>query len=168
MSVLSPEKVLHLKDLGVEFKGTSLVWAEGNGHPLWDDTGECYYVGDGDFNLYTNEQIGDTDFDCIMKETTIPAPNFQEILKLLPNYIEASFSKKAYGDRGQNVKCGLTMELGAEGWSIDYTCELIDNYADIVRESATERSFTNENILTAAYDLLCWCAENKHLNNIQQ
>ena len=156
MSVLSPKEVLHLKDLGVEFKNTTCKWiilCDYEEIPILETVEST--------KLYQQDKVR---INC----KTLPAPNFQEILKFLPNYIEASFSKKVFGDNGQNVKCGLTIELGAEGWCIDYTCELMDNYAVVDRESATERSFTNENILTAAYDLLCWYAENEHLNNIQQ
>ena len=154
-TVLEPKEVLHLKNLGVEFEKTTCKWiilCDYEEMPILETVEST--------KLYIQDKVR---INC----KTLPAPNFQEILKLLPNYIEASFSKKAFGDNGQNVKCGLTIELGAEGWSIDYTCELMDNYAVIVIESATERSFTNENILTAAYDLLCWCAEKELLNNIQ-
>ena len=134
-TVLSPKEVLHLKDLGVEFKNTTCSWIT----PFESTESESWILEETE-----TAEVEIAKLESIFVKM-LPAPNFQEVLEKLPKIL---FLK--------TFSSYLVML-----WENTADCEI--GYTGI-----KSSRFKNNNILQAAYELLCWCAENKHLNNIQQ
>lgn len=149
----------HLKILGVDISGASMCWI--NEEHLVDCRNTVEQV-------FVNSNIS---FENDNKYT--PAFILQDILELLPQKINWEKDKKILNrkrvfDEDCDIIAHLDIALqpaticyevyGYEGleFSIPYKGERY-------REISTP--ITGDNILDASYKALCWCAENKLLNN---
>lgn len=148
---LTPEQVQELMNFGVEFEETACIWAESIGHPLWDDNGEPYYIGDGCHTLYLRNS---NDNDVWFEPTILPAPNFQEVLEILPT----SIKQRCLTGEQEVVSYILSIQRRfsiSNGSDSAFAMEYVYNPDDPF-EMCTMRCFSDTNPLIAAYDLLMW------------
>ena len=144
---LEPKEVLHLKELGVEFENTTLKWVRPNLNDMPDENREEWARWQLSISFTDDENI------CEI----LPAPCLSEVLEKLPKYIIYD-SKKFWQDVYYTNK---------QEWSIGYKNmeHLLGLYNDSLYKIIGLKYFYNSNPLQAAYELLCWCAENNYLEN---
>lgn len=120
--VLDIKQMQHLQELGLDTSNASMAW--------------CKYDGEKEnSHLLPKEECV---FERCLVVKYVPAYTLQDILELLPSYVN---------------------------WNrlfiIFNGCECIFQYA--LYESDPICSFFNEETIDAAYEMLCWCIENRYL-----
>lgn len=137
---LSIERMRHLRNLGVDTSKASMCWSKIIDGEFPKLIGSCYLIS------YDNKCQSNKSYEIIPVFTLI------DIMNLLPRYIN-------YND----ISCALEISPGGEcnsGWTVSYRA-----CADI-KFDTIHLTFSN-NVINAAYKMLCWCAENGYLNNNQ-
>lgn len=158
---LSIEQMKHLKDLGVDISKASMVyhiykdtideWIER------DDIVSSHFKIDEKSKAITSLDIRSSDEhlyhdmnDCSNYSCCAIIPTFtlQDILELLPKLI---VKNKSFLDIRPNI----------------IYSDLCISYMD-VNTNETILAFRSDNIIDAAYQMLCWVAENNYLNKEEQ
>lgn len=133
--VLSIERMLRLKKLGVDTRNASLTWVLYPANIRGDVTPTL--------TIWRWEQVKDE-----QKKVCVPSFTLQDIIAMLPEYIPVD-DEYAYDDEAEliiNKNSCRYVYLNCEG-CMSYT-------------GSNERS---NNILESAFNLLCWCVENGYL-----
>lgn len=132
---LTPEQVQELIELGVEFGETVDVWLRYPAkYDAPQDKEEWAYRR---FSRY--DIVAETN-----KINTTPAPNLQELIEVLPKYIE---------------QIGCTLSVKFLPSYAHYKERTVFRYVDI--SNVTTVYFGDENPLIAATNLLKWVVENR-------
>lgn len=133
--VLSIEQMQHLQNLGVDISKAKMAW---------------YAIYETEPNWYNELNIRDDVFD--KNYPSVPTFTLQDMLEMLPYEIEDYFRSN-----GKDFKSHARMKIityGNNKWQIIYR-EII-MYLYIFESSETD-------LLTCAYETLCWLAENGYL-----
>ena len=134
--VLSVAQMQHLQELGVDTSKASMRW---------------YATYEHNPNLY---ELG-------MRYSTfnfpsIPALTLQDMLEMMPGSIESD-----------NILYHFELlKLGSSTYSIGYkgiVDETVDENGDEINRIKYHMLLWNKNLLTCAYETLCWLVENGHL-----
>ena len=134
--VLSVAQMQHLQELGVDTSKASMRW---------------YATYEHNPNLY---ELG-------MRYSTfnfpsIPALTLQDMLEMIPGSIESD-----------NILYHFELlKLGSSTYSIGYkgiVDETVDENGDEINRIKYHMLLWNKNLLTCAYETLCWLVENGHL-----
>ena len=134
--VLSVAQMQHLQELGVDTSKASMRW---------------YATYEHNPNLY---ELG-------MRYSTfnfpsIPALTLQDMLEMMPGSIESD-----------NILYHFELlKLGSSTYSIGYkgiVDETVDENGDEINRIKYNMLLWNKNLLTCAYETLCWLVENGHL-----
>lgn len=137
--VLDIEQMKHLKELGVDTSNVDFFYERNKSE---DNNG---FIIDNKWRLKSKEGI-----DCFGLERydIVPVFTLQEILNVLPKYISKN-----------QVIYALTIwySKSANNWLIAYydMHNVIELYMD-------------EELIDAAYNLLCWCIENGYIETNKQ
>lgn len=133
--VLDISQMQHLKDLGVDTSNASACWFR--------------VLGIGDLRVFTiwslafNKYITKTDG---IDTQIVPTFTLQDILDLLPKEMVDKDDDKFV----LKVEYGITRKV----WYIGYY------YYDV---TFYDLLFSGENLIDAAYGMLCWCVENGYV-----
>lgn len=132
--VLSIEQIQHLKELGVDTSKANLFWARrSHGTRINDDSKGEWFV--------SLQKVFMTCGFALYE--TIPTFTLQDIIELLPKVVEYNFEK-----------CYFSMKYD----------EYEDMYAFLYSNGNNYIKYICEyEIMDAAYQMLCWCAENGYL-----
>jgi hypothetical protein len=135
---LSVKQMSHLRDLGVDTSKANLYWARRcHGSKINDNsTGKWFLSLDKEFMT-----VGFTSYEVI------PAFTLQDLLNIIPSRV---FSKS-------NEVFSLRIERYIDGWEV---------YYGTTEDSDGSKLFTpiyRDTLLEAAYNMLCYLAENKLL-----
>lgn len=125
--VLSIEQMQHLKEMGLKLKPSLVHYYKINNI----DSGKWYL----------SVTTGDISHDS-PTYSYIPAFTLQDILKLLPYKIVASY-----------------LNIGKKSFSGDVLFYI--EYSNLGGYAISH--FRSESFLDAAYEMLCWCIENGHV-----
>ncbi len=143
---LSVEQMIHLKELGVDTSKASMVciFTDERG-----DVQDWYELVDLSPIFFVGMRMGyydanSSDYDHSYRNDC-GVFTLQDIIELLPK--EMKTSTDTYW---------LTMSHDSEEW---YICYSMSDEFDYYKE------FKSDSLLEAAYNMLCWCAENGYLNN---
>lgn len=131
--VLSIEQMKHLQELGLDTSDASMYWARVS------HGSRIYDNSKGKWFLSLQKEFQTCGF---ISYETLPAYTLQDILDKLPTLIiiSSDFYK-------------ICIEPSCGYWDIYY-------YKSDATELISKKS---ENIIDVAYDMLCWCIENGHL-----
>lgn len=133
--VLSIEQMRHLQELGVDTSKASMCWSYMQSKERPDmTTEECLMIAIGDTPTESMDFI----------EVIVPTFTLQDIIELLPPVIHYC--------TGENLAL-YTIHFAKE-WMIAYGSGC-DVYAEYFK--------AKDSLLDAAYNMLCWCAENGYL-----
>ena len=136
--VLSIKQMKYLQDLGLDTSDASMYYVRRSHGVKIDDDSK------GEWFLSLQEEFMVCGF---LSYEILPAFTLQDILEKLPRKIET-----------ETDTYWLTVSLDMEVW---YICYSMSEEFDYYKE------FKSESLLEAAYNMLCWCAENGYLNNNQ-
>lgn len=159
--VLNINQMVHLKELGVDTSKASMViiardeygdeieWSNLSYkkdtdtfmYDSWDDDSDQPSPKEA-YLEYLNAEDGEYDHSYRKENGTFI---LQDILELLPSRIEKD-----------DFSYGLFIEY--DGYDINKWSARYVNLLD-----GNEKDITNENILQAAYEMLCWCAKEGYL-----
>lgn len=133
---LSIDQMRHLKELGVDTSKASMLWIK--------PQEGVYFVSypklsDGEWLLSIN--IEDDRVKALCE--TVPAFTLQDILDKLPHYLNPFPSKQILF-----------------AWMIERDTIAYRNVEDV---NDCLKHFTNDLLIDAAYDMLCWCIENGYI-----
>lgn len=137
--VLSVEQTRHLQELGVDTSKAKMAW---------------YAIYETLPNWYNELKIRDDVFDN--NYPSVPVFTLQDILEIIPSSIESD-----------NILYHFeSLKLGSSTYSMGYkgiVDETVDENGDEINRIKYHILLWNKNILTCAYEMLCWLAENGYL-----
>ena len=147
------EQMAHLKKLGVDTTKASvvLIFKDEDGNEVdWCNVsfrdGEPIYLDEDDYGWPLSKNYLDAEtgyYDHSFRENC-GVFTVDDVLKMLPEYITCN-----------GVKYGLTINHEPEdGYEISY----------YVWGTPILEFFAEDTLFEAAYNMLCWCAENGYLN----
>lgn len=134
--VLSIEKMQHLQELGLDTSEASMCWRR----MIRDFRGE---EKNGRWSLVINQPIIVSNFETYEE---VPAFTLQDILEMLPSTINNN-------DDEYWLEFGVG-ELDKSDWYIQYKS---------VKTISVLKYISNNTSIDAAYEILCWCIENKYI-----
>lgn len=132
--VLSIEQMQHLQELGLELKPSLMHYYK----IINADSGKWYL----------SLTFGDISEDSPTYQY-IPAYTLQDVLDALPE--EVKYKRKYYI---------IEMWKRDNEWTIGYLFFSADDTLDVLHL----HDETNKSFIDAAYEMLCWCIENGHVN----
>lgn len=136
--VLNIEQMQHLQELGVDISKASMRW---------------YATYEHNPNLY---ELG-MRYSAI-NFPSVPALTLQDMLEMMPSSIESDNTLYHF----ELLKLGSsTYSIGYKG-IVDGDLYMVENDSDYNRIKY-HILLWNKNLLTCAYETLCWLAENKHI-----
>lgn len=132
--VLSIKQMRHLQELGLDTSDASMYWARVcHGSRINDNTKGKWFLS----LQKTFQTCGFTRYE------TLPTYTLQDILGKLPQYIHPFASKR--------IKFTWVLEKDTIAYrNIEYFYDCF-------------KYFTDDSLINAAYDMLCWCIENEYL-----
>lgn len=134
--VLSIERMLHLKELGVDTSKANMCWVKYYGE--LSSIKAPHEVRDGAYILLMKESY------YPLSEDVIPALTLQDIIELLPKEIKAGTDT-------------YRLTVSIYDCNVWYICYSMSDEFDYYKE------FESELLIEAAYEMLCWCAESGYL-----
>lgn len=133
--VLSIERMQHLRELGLDTSKASMLYCD-----LYDEEYilvESKHRFDKEENAILLEGVRNSVIYC---KKVIPSFTLQDILELLPYKVVASY-----------------LNIGKKSFSGDVLFYI--EYSNFGGYAVSH--FRSESLLDAAYEMLCWCIENK-------
>lgn len=134
--VLSIERMLHLKELGVDTNKASMCWSKIVDREFPKLIGSCYLIS------YDNKCQSNKSYEITPVFTLI------DIMNLLPRYFHA-YDMSFYLNIAPGGECNLL-------WVVSYRTN-----ADI-KFDTIHLTFSKK-VIDAAYEMLCWVIENGYL-----
>lgn len=136
--VLSVEQMKHLQELGVDTSKAKMAW---------------YAIYETLPNWYNELNIRDDVFD--KNYPSVPTFTLQDMLEMMPSSIESDNILYHF----ELLKLNLSQSMGYKG----IVNETVDENGDEINRIKYHILLWNKNLLTCAYEMLCWLAENEHL-----
>lgn len=133
--VLSIERMLRLKKLGVDTRNASLTWVLYPANIRGDVAPHL--------TMWRWEQVKDE-----QKKVCVPAFTLQDIIELLPECVPVN-DEQSYDSE-------------AEFFMNKHSCRYVYRDCEGNPLYTGSKEYGN-NVLESAYNLLCWCAENGYL-----
>ena len=137
--VLSVEQMKHLQELGVDTSKAKMAW---------------YAIYETLPNWYNELKIRDDVFD--KNYPSVPTFTLQDMLEMMPSSIESD-----------NILYHFELlKLGSSTYSIGYkgiVDKIIDENVDEMNTIKYHILLWNKNLLTCAYEMLCWLITNEYL-----
>lgn len=136
--VLSVEQMQRLQELGVDTSKTKMSW---------------YAIYETLPNWYNELNIRDDVFD--KNYPSVPTFTLQEMLEMMPSSITLDNTLYHF----ELLKLNYTYSIGYKG-IVD---ETVDENGDEIDRIKYHILLWGKNLLTCAYEMLCWLVENEHL-----
>lgn len=132
--VLSVEQMQHLKELGVDTSKASMCW---------------YAIYETLPNWYNELNIRDDVFD--KNYPSVPTLTLQEMLEMIPESITSDNTLYHF----ELLKLGSSYSIGYKG--------IVDENDGDYNKIEYHILLWDKNLLTCAYETLCWLAENNFI-----
>lgn len=132
--VLSIEQMQHLIELGVDTSKASMAW--------------CKPEGDKEYHLLLPNSQKSFEYDLVVKY--IPTFTLQDMLDIMPKQLKIKVESYR-----TPVDCLLMIDVA--NTCVYYECFVWQQYD-------RAKYFDGVNLISSAYEMLCWLAENGYLN----
>lgn len=132
--VLSVEQMKHLQELGVDTSKAKISW---------------YAIYETLPNWYNELRIRDDVFD--KNYPSVPTFTLQDILEMIPSSITSDNVDYHF----ELLRLNLSSSMGYKG--------IVDENDGDYNKIEYHILLWDKNLLTCAYEMLCWLAENEHL-----
>lgn len=132
--VLSVEQMKHLQELGVDISKAKMAW---------------YAIYETLPNWYNELRIRDDVFD--KNYPSVPTFTLQEILEMIPSSITSDNIVYHF----ELLKLNFSYSMGYKG--------IVDENDGDYNMIDYHILLWDKNLLTCAYEMLCWLVENEHL-----
>ena len=132
--VLSIEQMKHLQELGLDTSDASMYWVRRSHGSRIDDESK------GEWFLSLQKEFMVCGF---ISYEILPTYTLQDILDKLPHYLNPFPSKQILF-----------------AWMIERDTIA---YRNVERVDDCLKHFTDKSLIDAAYEMLCWCVENRYI-----
>lgn len=132
--------MLHLQKLGVDTSKASMCWLKAKKGFYMPPHPSCLFLSSDEWSIAIASILTE---DKRRGVEMMPAFTLQDIIEVLPKGMKTSIDTY-----------WLTMSHDSEEWYICYS--MSDEFVHY-------KGFKSDSLLEAAYNMLCWCAENGYL-----